>query len=192
MNFEKKGKNNNGFAQIEHHRHHDDDQNRNASGCHAAGGAPSATLPTWRLQQQRIYSTTQRPVMIGGIGPDQVDKIVADLTGVQQMLTGGSSHDQQSLRSAHADHHRSAQRGDRIDPERELSNGHPDIGNRSRTICRACDQRYPPGHYRYRPRRCRGAGAVQPDAAPGLNRLACPVPRQCGANGLCYPVDPGQ
>ena len=56
---------------------------------------------------------------IGGVGPDQVNLIVSDLIGVQQMLSRSSSADQQSQRSAYAEHHPAAQRRDRVRRERQ-------------------------------------------------------------------------
>jgi hypothetical protein len=48
----------------------------------ATGGAAAAATPT---ATDLFNDATTR--MVGGIGPDQVDKIVADLTAVQQMLS---------------------------------------------------------------------------------------------------------
>src|SRR5438552_381907 len=55
------------------------------AGAGAGAGAGGAATPT---VTDLFNDATTR--MVGGIGPDQVDKIVADLTAVQQMLTAAS------------------------------------------------------------------------------------------------------
>ena len=55
------------------------------AGAGADAGTAAATAPT---AADLFNDATTR--MVGGIGPDQVDKIVADLTAVQQMLTAAS------------------------------------------------------------------------------------------------------
>ncbi|WFU18613.1 hypothetical protein [Bradyrhizobium sp. CB3481] len=61
-----------------HDHHHHADAGAGAG----AGGAATPTVT------DLFNDATTR--MVGGIGPDQVDKIVADLTAVQQMLTAAS------------------------------------------------------------------------------------------------------
>src|SRR5882672_3081455 len=66
--------------QVHHHDLHDEQVNLPAT-----PAAPQATAPT---AADLFNDATTR--MVGGIGPDQVDKIVADLTAVQQMLSAAS------------------------------------------------------------------------------------------------------
>src|SRR5882672_2305726 len=87
--------------QVHHHDLHDEQVNLPATpaapqaaaaasngggtGAGADAGTAAATAPT---AADLFNDATTR--MVGGIGPDQVDKIVADLTAVQQMLSAAS------------------------------------------------------------------------------------------------------
>src|SRR5438552_4088736 len=83
--------------QVHHHDLHDEQVNLPATpaapqaaaaasnGGGAGAGAGGAATPT---VTDLFNDATTR--MVGGIGPDQVDKIVADLTAVQQMLSAAS------------------------------------------------------------------------------------------------------
>src|SRR5437763_15272987 len=83
--------------QVHHHDLHDEQVNlpatpaapqaAAANGGGAGAGAGGAATPT---VTDLFNDATTR--MVGGIGPDQVDKIVADLTAVQQMLGAASPH----------------------------------------------------------------------------------------------------
>jgi hypothetical protein len=89
--------------QVHHHDLHDEQVNlpatpaapqaaaaaSNGGGTGAGAGADAGTAAATAPTAADLFNdATTR--MVGGIGPDQVDKIVADLTAVQQMLTAAS------------------------------------------------------------------------------------------------------
>jgi hypothetical protein len=89
--------------QVHHHDLHDEQVNllatpaapqaaaaaSNGGGTGAGAGADAGTAAATAPTAADLFNdATTR--MVGGIGPDQVDKIVADLTAVQQMLSAAS------------------------------------------------------------------------------------------------------
>ena len=129
---------------------------------------------------------------IGGIGPDQVNLIVSDLVGVQQMLSAADPQIN-NLTDLHT-HVIINQLNEEIATV-ELANsptGTPILGTDLGATRRARHQRYPSGHYRYCPRRSRRAGHLQPDAAAGAEYAGYAVPRQRDLDGVRDPMDPGQ
>jgi hypothetical protein len=61
--------------------------------------------------------------VVGGVAPDQVDLIFADLTAVQQMLSAADPQTS-NLCDLHTQHHQSAHRGICLGPCCELANCH--------------------------------------------------------------------
>src|SRR6266436_3753457 len=150
-------------------------------GAGAVAGTATAAAPT---ATDLFNDATTR--MVGGIGPDQVAKVVADLAAVQQMLSAADPQIN-NLSDLHT-HIIINQLNEEIASVQGTTSatGTPILGtDLGQFVGRSINDIH-------RDIIDIAQGDLQPDAASGLDRFAHPVPRQRGANGLPHPVHPGQ